>query len=120
MARSLEIIGGPGAEPGQFSNPWGVALDSAGNLYVADSQNHRVQKLHPAAGKTAVMNLQFTHPYFLLLLVPAAGLGDLVCLESDVQVSAWRRWWRWRSAPRWSCALFSPSPVCSGSCRSRA
>src|SRR6266403_2964713 len=40
----LEIIGGPGAEPGRFSNPWGVALDSAGNLYVADSQNHRVQK----------------------------------------------------------------------------
>ena len=41
----VEIIGGPGAAPGQFSNPWGVALDSAGNLYVADSQNHRVQKL---------------------------------------------------------------------------
>jgi DNA-binding beta-propeller fold protein YncE len=40
----LEILGGPGAEPGQFGNPWGVALDSAGNLYVADSQNHRVQK----------------------------------------------------------------------------
>ena len=30
---------------GQFNNPWGIALDSAGNLYVADSQNHRVQKL---------------------------------------------------------------------------
>jgi DNA-binding beta-propeller fold protein YncE len=41
----LEIIGGPGLAPGEFSNPWGVALDSAGNLYVADSQNHRVQKL---------------------------------------------------------------------------
>jgi DNA-binding beta-propeller fold protein YncE len=43
--QSIEIIGGAGAEPGLFSNPWGVALDSAGNLYVADSQNHRVQKL---------------------------------------------------------------------------
>jgi hypothetical protein len=41
----IEIIGGPGADPGQFSNPWSEALDSAGNLYVADSQNHRVQKL---------------------------------------------------------------------------
>ena len=41
----MEIIGGPGAEPGQFSNPWGVALDSHGNLIVADALNHRVQKL---------------------------------------------------------------------------
>jgi sugar lactone lactonase YvrE len=40
----LEIIGGPGAAPGQFANPWSMAFDSAGDLYVADSQNHRVQK----------------------------------------------------------------------------
>ena len=80
----------PGAAPGQFNNPWGVALDSAGNLYVADSQNHRVQKLIAAepskpAGRpeSAVlnMNFQFTHPYYLLLLHPGAGLGVLVRLE---------------------------------------
>jgi DNA-binding beta-propeller fold protein YncE len=40
----VEILGGPGAAPGQFSNPWGLALDSKGNLYVADAMNHRVQK----------------------------------------------------------------------------
>ena len=42
--RPLEILGGPGAKPGQFSNPWSIALDSKGNLYVADALNHRVQK----------------------------------------------------------------------------
>jgi DNA-binding beta-propeller fold protein YncE len=42
--QSLEIIGGPGYAPGQFSNPYAIALDSHGNLYVADSMNHRVQK----------------------------------------------------------------------------
>ncbi|MED6314820.1 MAG: hypothetical protein VX704_07275, partial [Verrucomicrobiota bacterium] len=36
---------GAGSAPGQFNNPWSLALDSKGNLYVADSQNHRVQKL---------------------------------------------------------------------------
>ena len=41
----VEIIGGPGAEPGQFNNPWSIALDSHGTLYVADALNHRVQKL---------------------------------------------------------------------------
>ena len=41
----LEIIGGAGSRPGQVNNPWSLARDSRGNLYVADSQNHRVQKL---------------------------------------------------------------------------
>ena len=41
----IEVIGGAGSVPGRFNNPWSLALDSLGNLYVADSQNHRVQKL---------------------------------------------------------------------------
>jgi DNA-binding beta-propeller fold protein YncE len=40
----LEILGEAGVAPGQFGNPWSIALDSKGNLYVADSANHRVQK----------------------------------------------------------------------------
>ena len=35
----------PGDKPGQFSSPSGVALDAKGNLYVADTGNHRIQKL---------------------------------------------------------------------------
>lgn len=30
--------------PGTFNEPWGVAVDPQGNLYVADTWNHRVQK----------------------------------------------------------------------------
>ena len=41
----IEVIGGAGSDPGQFSNPWSIALDSQGNIIVADSMNHRVQKL---------------------------------------------------------------------------
>ncbi len=34
-----------GAAPGgTFNEPWGVAVDSGGNVYVADTWNHRVQK----------------------------------------------------------------------------
>jgi streptogramin lyase len=31
-----------------FNEPWGVAADSAGNVYVADSRNHTIRFGHPA------------------------------------------------------------------------
>jgi len=36
---------GPAA---RFANPWGVASDTAGNLYVADTDNHTIRKITPA------------------------------------------------------------------------
>jgi uncharacterized membrane protein len=38
------------------------------------------------------MHLQFTHPYYLLLLAPALAWVLWFALKSDVQVSSWRRW----------------------------
>ena len=38
-------LGGPGAGPGQFTEPRGIAIDREGNLLVADSGNNRIQKL---------------------------------------------------------------------------
>jgi DNA-binding beta-propeller fold protein YncE len=37
-----------GAGHGQFNRAAGVAVDARGNVYVADSLNHRIQKLGPA------------------------------------------------------------------------
>jgi sugar lactone lactonase YvrE len=31
----------------RFADPWGVAVDSAGNVYVADSGNHTIRKMTP-------------------------------------------------------------------------
>jgi sugar lactone lactonase YvrE len=39
-----------GSEPGQFHVPHGMAFDSHGVLYIADTLNHRVQKFTFAAG----------------------------------------------------------------------
>ena len=36
--------GSPGSGKGQFSEPFGVATDAAGNVYVADRYNWRIQK----------------------------------------------------------------------------
>jgi predicted membrane-bound mannosyltransferase/sugar lactone lactonase YvrE len=39
------VFGTPGAEPGQFERPRGVAAAQDGTLYVADTDNHRIQHL---------------------------------------------------------------------------
>jgi Ca-activated chloride channel family protein len=38
------------------------------------------------------MNFQFTHPYYLLLFLPALGWVMWFAWKSDVQINAWRRW----------------------------
>ncbi|MCI0476152.1 MAG: hypothetical protein L0Y55_07890, partial [Anaerolineales bacterium] len=40
-ARSPDNVAPP---PNTFNQPWGIAVDQAGNVYVADTWNHRVQK----------------------------------------------------------------------------
>ncbi|KZE78593.1 hypothetical protein AV654_02245 [Paenibacillus elgii] len=42
--------GRPGIRLGEFKSPKGVAVDSSGNIYVADTGNHRIQKLTAATG----------------------------------------------------------------------
>jgi phage tail-like protein len=39
----LPCLGGNGREPRAFDQPRGLAISTAGDLYVADTQNHRVQ-----------------------------------------------------------------------------
>ncbi len=65
----LSTIGGPGSEDGKFTNPQGIAIDSAGNLYVAEAgTNDRIQKFSPDGdfllkfGSTGSDNSQFNNP----------------------------------------------------------
>jgi len=37
-------FGGEGTDPGLFMGPIGIAIDGAGNVYIADPGNHRIQK----------------------------------------------------------------------------
>jgi len=48
LTRWGSTTGFPGAGNGQFSNPWGIAVDAIGNVYVVDAGNARVQKFGSA------------------------------------------------------------------------
>lgn len=43
----VAVWGRAGSGPGEFAEPRGLAFDAAGNLYVADTKNNRIQKLGP-------------------------------------------------------------------------
>jgi tripartite motif-containing protein 71 len=43
--------GASGSGPGQFNHPAAVALDGAGDVYVADTNNNRVVKLNPGGSQ---------------------------------------------------------------------
>ena len=60
--------GSNGTADGQFSNPHGVAVDSSGNVYVADCDNNRIQKFNSNGtfitkwGSNGTADGQFSNP----------------------------------------------------------
>jgi 6-bladed beta-propeller len=57
----LKVIGKMGSGPGEFIEPHGLAMDSAGRLFVADRSNNRVQILDQDGGFIAEWK-QFGRP----------------------------------------------------------
>ena len=92
--------GGPAIQA-QLDDPTGVAVDGAGNLYIADASNHRIRLLTPTATGSSLDFAHFangtgitsslvlvnvaTHPIRPTLYFYDKG-GDLIATESVVDV----------------------------------
>ena len=78
-------VGSPGSGDGQFSNPRGVAVDGAGNVYVADTSNNRVQKFDAGGayltqwGSGGSGSSQFNYPTG----VAVDGAGNVYVADSN-------------------------------------
>jgi len=51
--QKVTSFGRPGTFPGQFNQAHGIAVDSTGNVYVAENRGKRVHKFRPVSGRTS-------------------------------------------------------------------
>lgn len=87
------IIGGNGSGPEDFNDPMGLALDSSGNLYVADRANGRVVR-YTSAG---LRDTTWGGGDGIIALSSPMGVG---CDASDnLYVANWQGVWRYTSDP---------------------
>ena len=77
--------GGP-ATDAQLSRPGGIAADSAGNLFIANTYNHRFRKVSSDGIITTVVNSRESNPDCLASLAPlqVPGFSFGYCASSSV------------------------------------
>jgi sugar lactone lactonase YvrE len=103
VVRTLAGLAGPQSETfygsadgtgsaARFSNPYGVAVDGAGNLYVADSSNNTIRKGYPALAITSFgPSFGFNTGQFGFTLTGPSG--QLVIVEASTDLSNWLPIW---------------------------
>jgi uncharacterized protein (TIGR03437 family) len=69
---------GGAATQAQLNAPSGVSLDAAGNLYIADTGNHRVRQLTPSGQIVPVVSTGLVAPVYAL----ADGSGNVYVADS--------------------------------------
>jgi len=106
-------FGQEGVDEGEFSSPTGIALDKEGNIYVADTDNHSIQKFDKAGkflsrwgGEPSSQEGSFYYPRGLAIgpddMVYVADSGNNRVQKFDLEGNAQKAWGKfgfaWRGA----------------------
>ncbi|HVZ40995.1 MAG TPA: phage tail protein [Candidatus Kapabacteria bacterium] len=78
-----------GAGLGEFDEPWDVTLDAKGNLYVADRNNHRVQKRCCRTGRFAAFDGTVYAAHFFQVLYGSFEQSRFVYIPALARVERW-------------------------------
>ena len=107
------VVGCEGVGDGELSSPTGIALDTEGNLYVADTDNHSIQKFDKAGkflarwgSEPSSQEGQFYYPRGLAVgpddVVYVADSGNNRVQKFDLEGNAQKAWGKfgfaWRGA----------------------
>ena len=80
---TLSTFGSQGSSNGNFNTPRGIAIDATGNIYVTDTNNHRVQAFTSAGGHIISFgsvgsdNGQFNYPFGIAI----NAIGNILVSE---------------------------------------
>jgi PKD repeat protein len=92
-----------GSGEGEFNEPWGVTVDSAGNAYVSDGRNHRIQVFAPFVPPPTSPVASFTG-------APTSGSAPLAVQFTDTSTEDPAAW-LWDFGDNTSSSLRNPEKI---------
>lgn len=92
-----------------FNNPWGIAVNSAGTVYVADAVNHDIRKGTLTVASAPNLTISLSGPNTVLVSWP--GTGYTLQTNANLATGAWAAYGGGFTTSNGTNSMTMPSPV---------